>query len=263
MITLDNEMEIDLLDLRACSTHHRAATLRPSVFPMVDTHEGVVSDPMSLHKYLYANADPVNHIDPTGKFSTTEIMVTAGIIGAIGGASIGTYIGYRKTGTLFSKETLGYALIGAGAGFAIGLMIGGAIGPLVGGGMPTGALGSVAKISSKLVQTVARGKFMKVSPLTFTAGVIAGVATEVTTPDAYDTWITPISLLVLPANSLGLIMYRTFVTRRVPGPVQETIAFVAGFNVGYFGAKNLPDLPNTLRHIPELAGDVFDAVTGD
>lgn len=262
MVTANLELALDRGALDLHVLRHRRSGLERVPFTDVDTFEGVVSDPITLHKYLYGNGDPVNHIDPTGKFSTTEMMVTTGIIGAVTGASIGTYIGYRKTGTLFSKETLGYAVLGAGAGFAIGVMIGGAIGPLVGGGMPTGALGSVAKISSKLVQTVARGKFMKVSPLTFTAGVIAGVATEVTTPDAFDTWITPISLATLPADTLALVMYRTFVTRRVPGPVQETLAFVAGFNVGYFGAKNLPDLAKTLRQIPELAGDVIDAAAG-
>lgn len=33
------------------------------------------SDPETLHKYLYANADPVNMIDPSGNFSLVEFGV--------------------------------------------------------------------------------------------------------------------------------------------------------------------------------------------
>jgi hypothetical protein len=32
----------------------------------MDEFGGFDGDPLSLHKYLYANADPVNHIDPSG-----------------------------------------------------------------------------------------------------------------------------------------------------------------------------------------------------
>jgi RHS repeat-associated protein len=34
----------------------------------MDGFEGNTQEPMSLHKYLYANADGVNHTDPSGKF---------------------------------------------------------------------------------------------------------------------------------------------------------------------------------------------------
>ncbi len=256
---IESDSEIgstQILDLHELRRARKTADYE--IFDGIDTYEGQPSEPVSLHKYLYANGNPVLNSDPTGMFSTSEIMVGTGIAGALIGTSVGAYIGYKKTGRLLSKETLGYALIGGAAGFAIGLMIGGAIGPLVGGGMPTGALGSVAKISSKLVQTLARGKFMKVTPLTFSAGIIAGVATQATTPDALDEFITPLSLAALPATSIGIMMYKVFVFRRVPGPVQETLAFVAGFNLGYFGAKNLDELPNTIRHIPDFVGETLD-----
>ena len=32
----------------------------------MDSYLGSVDDPVSLHKYLYANANPVNYIDPSG-----------------------------------------------------------------------------------------------------------------------------------------------------------------------------------------------------
>ena len=33
-------------------------------------------DPASLHKYLYANGDPVNRIDPRGKDAVLEYVMT-------------------------------------------------------------------------------------------------------------------------------------------------------------------------------------------
>lgn len=35
-------------------------------FTSMDSYLGSVDDPVSLHKYLYANANPVNYIDPSG-----------------------------------------------------------------------------------------------------------------------------------------------------------------------------------------------------
>jgi len=46
----------------------RARYLNPGTgrFMTMDTFEGTQSDPASLHKYLYASANPVNLIDPSG-----------------------------------------------------------------------------------------------------------------------------------------------------------------------------------------------------
>jgi hypothetical protein len=46
----------------------------------MDTWPGNSNDPLSLHKYLYSGADPVNHIDPSGHFfSLGEIAATLDI----------------------------------------------------------------------------------------------------------------------------------------------------------------------------------------
>jgi hypothetical protein len=42
----------------------------------MDTDEGVDTDPLSLHKYLYTEGDPVDGVDPTGNDNLAEI--TAG-----------------------------------------------------------------------------------------------------------------------------------------------------------------------------------------
>jgi RHS repeat-associated protein len=54
----------------------RARYYHPDVgrFWTMDTYEGSQSDPLSLHKYLYAHADPVNNLDPSGHAITFDVM---------------------------------------------------------------------------------------------------------------------------------------------------------------------------------------------
>ena len=42
-------------------------------FTSMDSYLGSVDDPVSLHKYLYANANPVNYIDPSGYYTLAEL----------------------------------------------------------------------------------------------------------------------------------------------------------------------------------------------
>ncbi len=52
----------------------RARYMNPSNgrFWTMDSYEGSAFDPLSLHKYLYGNANPVTYVDPTGQMSVTE-----------------------------------------------------------------------------------------------------------------------------------------------------------------------------------------------
>ena len=44
-----------------------------------DTYQGTINDPVSLHKYLYVNANPVTYTDPSGYYSLEDVEVgTAG-----------------------------------------------------------------------------------------------------------------------------------------------------------------------------------------
>jgi RHS repeat-associated protein len=47
----------------------------------MDTDEGRDQSPLSLHKYLYANANPVNRRDRTGRDDIGELAVAGGISG--------------------------------------------------------------------------------------------------------------------------------------------------------------------------------------
>jgi RHS repeat-associated protein len=59
----------------------RARYITPSTgrFWTMDSYESNGHNPIGLHKYLYAQADPVGRIDPSGRFSLAEISVSAGI----------------------------------------------------------------------------------------------------------------------------------------------------------------------------------------
>jgi len=52
-------------------------------FLTTDPEEGSPFDPISLHRYLYANADPVNHADPSGRATLAEAVVSLAIEGII------------------------------------------------------------------------------------------------------------------------------------------------------------------------------------
>ena len=42
-------------------------------FWTIDVYAGINSGPVTLHKYLYGHADPVNRVDPSGNFATTAV----------------------------------------------------------------------------------------------------------------------------------------------------------------------------------------------
>ncbi len=80
-------------------------------FTQQDTYMGNKSDPISLHKYLYANSDPVTYIDPTGMFSFASVNVSMNIqtrLATVSVAGLSDFIG-----------KVGVGLVAGGFGYGI------------------------------------------------------------------------------------------------------------------------------------------------
>jgi len=63
-------------DTESGNYYLRARYLNPATgrFISQDTFQGWENDPVTLHKYIYANANPANNIDPSGNFSLGSLM---------------------------------------------------------------------------------------------------------------------------------------------------------------------------------------------
>jgi RHS repeat-associated protein/uncharacterized repeat protein (TIGR01451 family) len=100
----------------------RARYMNPRTgrFMTMDAFEGFSADPASLHKYLYASADPVNRIDPGGNFgglvgltianSIRVVLVT--IQGIVGNAIMNQIQGGGNAGFRSIAIDIGFVLIG-------------------------------------------------------------------------------------------------------------------------------------------------------
>jgi RHS repeat-associated protein len=60
-------------------------------FTQQDSYMGNSQDPVSLHKYLYANTNPVYYTDPSGNVSFSQVMTAVNVIGTLSSIAIGTY----------------------------------------------------------------------------------------------------------------------------------------------------------------------------
>jgi RHS repeat-associated protein len=72
-----------MFDVRLGMQYLRARYYDPATgrFNQFDKFEGGFEEPLSLHKYLYAGANPISNNDPSGQFfgSLVETLVVAGI----------------------------------------------------------------------------------------------------------------------------------------------------------------------------------------
>ena len=71
----------------------RARYMNPTTgtFISMDSYTGSLFDPVSLHKYLYANANPVMNTDPTGYFSLMDTQAAQAIRGILDQALQSSY----------------------------------------------------------------------------------------------------------------------------------------------------------------------------
>ena len=80
-------------DFNAQQYYNRARWYNPlnGLFNRVDPYSGNTRDPQSLHKYLYCHANPVNGVDPSGRFFDAVSAISAVSIQCLmGGIMAGT-----------------------------------------------------------------------------------------------------------------------------------------------------------------------------
>ncbi|MCC7114261.1 MAG: PASTA domain-containing protein [Burkholderiales bacterium] len=122
--------ETGFVDLRA-----RAYDPTLGRFLTRDPFGGDPDAPLSLHRYQYANADPVNHVDPDGRMGLPEISVVSQIMAGLAVARAFADFGgevYRGkavgVAALGAAQTLAFDLAMIGAGEAVGALV---LGPLM------------------------------------------------------------------------------------------------------------------------------------
>lgn len=96
-------------------------------FMSSDPFVGLVSKPITLNKYIYANADPVNIVDPSGRMGLVEISAANNIASMLTNIqiNIGTDILSAKLDSN-SPSATGWTVLGSLAPFAITKLLGSA-----------------------------------------------------------------------------------------------------------------------------------------
>ena len=103
-------------------------------FLTMDSWGGIITDPITLHKYLYADCDPVNKIDPSGQYSILGVMTAITITATIASIAIpiitGIYLAIVNKvsvldylSALCSEDVWIEAAISVGLGAVVGLGI--------------------------------------------------------------------------------------------------------------------------------------------
>lgn len=88
--------------------YNRARYYAPELgrFWSMDSYEGSQGDPLSLHKYLYASANPVNRIDPSGHadFALGSVLSAIGIGDVVQSIKAGRDVSLRKAAKEFGES---------------------------------------------------------------------------------------------------------------------------------------------------------------
>ena len=98
-------------------------------FTQMDSWMGNSSDPVTLHKYLYGNANPIMFTDPTGNFGLAEVSVVNNIVGVLAnmqvdnGFNILDSFGVDTSSARNANLLLGIASMGGKAAFSMMRML--------------------------------------------------------------------------------------------------------------------------------------------
>lgn len=94
----------------------RARAYDPSTgrFATMDSFHGFSMDPPTLHKYVYANADPTNNTDPSGYLTLSELMSTVN-------TAVVLSVNAVRAGFAISRVAGGAALRSLGASVEVGV----------------------------------------------------------------------------------------------------------------------------------------------
>ncbi len=87
--------------------YYNAAT---GVFSSRDANDGSTSNPISLNHYLYADADPVDNVDPSGHGISADVTVSANL-----SFSIDAFASIPSLAVLATSATLACSLIHVGS----------------------------------------------------------------------------------------------------------------------------------------------------
>lgn len=77
-------------EANAAFYYNRARWMDPRVgrFAGMDPFPGSTLEPASVHRYLYASADPANAVDPSGETTLATVAVTIGIVAVVAATAV-------------------------------------------------------------------------------------------------------------------------------------------------------------------------------
>ncbi|MCP3995400.1 MAG: RHS repeat-associated core domain-containing protein, partial [bacterium] len=212
-----------------------------------DPFAGLIADPMSLHRYLYARADPQTFVDPSGRYTLGQAMAVGAIIGGLVGGVIGAIYGKSQTGSVLTLGSLKYILAGIVGGAAAGAMIGAAL-YLAPSGLWTILKRGIRQLYTKLNNRKGHTK----TAIALLAGFALGLGAGLLDPDLFVGITAGASTAFLIVNDilvrgalwskhdiakvvgpLFLQYHKAFLKNRLQAGTFIALAFSFGFVTGY------------------------------